>query len=449
MEQNELGTKRIPSLVMKMAFPLIIAQLVNGLYNIVDSMFIAYYSSDGLTAVSLCYPVQMIIVAIACGTGVGVNSLLSRFLGEKEKNKANLVAMHGLFLALCNGIVFAVVGYGCAKQFLSYFSDNQSIINMGVSYMRICTLFSFGVFVQITYERIMQSTGNTVYNMIIQSVGAIINIILDPVFIFGYFGLPSLGVTGAAIATVTGQIIAMLLGIIITQTRIKEIELSFQDWKLHKNILKQIYRVGFPAIVMQSIMSFMTVFMNVILIPFSTLAVTVFSIYYKLQQFIFMAVSGMTNALIPIIAYNYGADHKKRIREAIGFSLLLSAGIMLLGTVAFEMFPVELLYLFDAQENMLSIGIPALRIISISFVFAGISMVICAIFQAIDQANDSLFITLLRQLIILLPLTWLFGQTFGLNMCWWAFPITELICAIISLYRLKMIQKQKICIDHL
>lgn len=320
---------------------------------------------------------------------------------------------------------------------------------MGVSYMRICTLFSFGVFVQITYERIMQSTGNTVYNMIIQSVGAIINIILDPIFIFGYFGLPSLGVTGAAIATVTGQIIAMLLGMIITQTRIKEIELRFQDWKLHKNILKQIYRVGFPAIVMQSIMSFMTVFMNVILIPFSTLAVTVFSIYYKLQQFIFMAVSGMTNALIPIIAYNYGANHKKRIREAIGFSLLLSAGIMLLGTVAFEMFPVELLYLFDAQENMLSIGIPALQIISISFVFAGISMVICAIFQAIDQANDSLFITLLRQLIILLPLTWLFGQTFGLNMCWWSFPITEIICAMISLYRLKIIQKQKLSINHL
>lgn len=449
MVENKMGTMNMKKLIVTMSIPVMLSMLIQALYNIVDSMFIAYYSSDGLTAVSLCYPVQMIIVAIACGTGVGVNSLLSRFLGEKEKNKANLVAMHGLFLALCNGIVFAVVGYGCAKQFLSYFSDNQSIINMGVSYMRICTLFSFGVFVQITYERIMQSTGNTVYNMIIQSVGAIINIILDPVFIFGYFGLPSLGVTGAAIATVTGQMIAMLLGIIITQTRIKEIELSFQDWKLHKNILKQIYRVGFPAIVMQSIMSFMTVFMNVILIPFSTLAVTVFSIYYKLQQFIFMAVSGMTNALIPIIAYNYGADHKKRIREAIGFSLLLSAGIMLLGTVAFEMFPVELLYLFDAQENMLSIGIPALRIISISFVFAGISMVICAIFQAIDQANDSLFITLLRQLIILLPLTWLFGQTFGLNMCWWAFPITELICAIISLYRLKMIQKQKICIDHL
>lgn len=442
--ENKMGTMNIKKLIVTMSIPVMLSMLIQALYNIVDSMFIAYYSQEGLTAVSLCYPVQMIIVAVACGTGVGVNSLLSRFLGENEKNKANSVAMHGIVLAICNGIVFAVLGVLLAEKFLMFFSDNEQIIDMGVSYMRICTLFSFGVFVQITYERIMQSTGNTIYNMIIQGAGAIINIVLDPIFIFGYCGMPALGVTGAAIATVSGQIIAMIMGIFITKHKIKEIQLKIHGWKPQKNILKQIYRVGFPAILMQSIMSFMTVFMNVILIPFSALAVTVFSIYYKLQQFIFMAVSGMTNALIPIIAYNYGANHKQRIHEAIRFSLILSTAIMLIGTVIFELFPIELLYLFDAKDNMLSIGIPALRIISISFVFAGISMVTCSVFQAIDQANDSLVITMLRQLIILLPLTWLLGNTFGLNYCWWAFVITELICAVLSLYRLKLIKRQKV-----
>lgn len=447
MTENKMGNMNMKKLIVTMSIPVMLSMLIQALYNIVDSMFIAFYSQEGLTAVSLCYPVQMIMVAVACGTGVGINSLLSRFLGENEKNKANSVAVHGIFLAICNGIVFAVLGLMFAKKFLMFFSNNQQIISMGVSYMRICTLFSFGVFVQITYERIMQSTGNTFYNMVIQGIGAIINIVLDPIFIFGYLGLPALGVTGAAIATVIGQIVAMILGMVITQIKIKEIEINIIGWRPRKNILKQIYRVGFPAILMQSIMSFMTVFMNVILIPFSALAVTVFSIYYKLQQFIFMAVTGMTNALIPIIAYNYGANHKKRIQEAIGFSLILSAGIMLVGTVVFELFPCDLLYLFDAKTNMLNIGIPALQIISISFVFAGISMVICAIFQAIDQANDSLFITLLRQLIILLPLTWILGNVFGLNMCWWSFPITEIICAMISLYRLKIIQKQKISLN--
>ena len=232
---------------------------------------------------------------------------------------------------ICNGIVFALLGVLFAEKFLMFFSNNEQIIDMGVSYMKICTLFSFGVFVQITYERIMQSTGNTFYNMIIQGAGVLINIVLDPIFIFGYFGMPALGVTGAAIATVNGQIIAMIMGIFITQQKIKEIQLKIHEWRPQKTILKQIYRVGFPAILMQSIMSFMTVFMNVILIPFSTLAVTVFSIYYKLQQFIFMAVSGMTNALIPIIAYNYGANHKQKIHEAIRFSLFLSTAIMLVG----------------------------------------------------------------------------------------------------------------------
>ncbi len=444
MEENKMGVMEMKKLLLTMSFPIMISMLVQALYNIVDSMFVARVSETALTAVSLCYPVQMIIVAVACGTGVGVNALLSRYLGEKKYKKANQIALHGIFLAICNWIVFAILGFFFSEAFLRLFSSNEQILEMGVSYMKICTIVSFGVFVQITYERIMQSTGNTIYNMIIQGVGALINIILDPIFIFGYFGIPALGVSGAAIATVIGQIVAMILGIVITQTRIKEVNISIKDWKLDLGMIKNLYKIGFPAILMQSIMSFMTVFMNMILIPYSELAVSVFSIYYKLQQFVFMAVFGMNNALIPIVAYNYGARKRTRILQAIRFSLIISSIIMAVGTIVFEIIPKELLYLFDAKENMLAIGVPSLRIISISFIFAGISMVLCSVFQALGHANKSLYITLLRQLLILIPLTWGLAKLFGLNVGWWSFPITEAICAGISLVLLAVVRKNTI-----
>lgn len=440
MKENKMGTMEMKKLILTMSFPIMISMLVQALYNIVDSMFVARVSETALAAVSLCYPIQMILVAVACGTGVGVNALLSRYLGEKKYNEANQIALHGIFLALCNWAVFAILGIFFSKTFLRLFSSDEQILQMGISYMKICTIFSFGVFIQITYERIMQSTGNTIYNMIIQGVGALINIILDPVFIFGYFGLPAFGVTGAAIATVIGQLIAMIIGIVITQKKIKEIKIHPKECKLNIKVIGKIYRIGFPAILMQSIMSFMTVFMNMILISFSELAVSVFSIYYKLQQFVFMAVLGMNNALIPIISYNYGARKKERILEAIQFSLVISTIIMAIGTIIFQLFPKELLYLFDAKENMLAIGIPALRIISISFIFAGVSMVLCSVFQALGHANQSLYITLLRQLILLIPLTWIIALNFGLNISWFSFIITEIICAIISIIILKNIK---------
>lgn len=444
MEENKMGVMEMKKLLLTMSFPIMISMLVQALYNIVDSMFVARVSETALTAVSLCYPVQMIIVAVACGTGVGVNALLSRYLGEKKYKKANQIALHGIFLAICNWIVFAILGFFFSEAFLRLFSSNEQILEMGVSYMKICTIVSFGVFVQITYERIMQSTGNTIYNMIIQGVGALINIILDPIFIFGYFGIPALGVSGAAIATVIGQIVAMILGIVITQKRIKEVNISIKEWKLDLGMIKNLYKIGFPAILMQSIMSFMTVFMNMILIPYSELAVSVFSIYYKLQQFVFMAVFGMNNALIPIVAYNYGARKRTRILQAIRFSLIISSIIMAVGTIVFEIIPKELLYLFDAKENMLAIGVPSLRIISLSFIFAGISMVLCSVFQALGHANKSLYITLLRQLLILIPLTWGLAKLFGLNVGWWSFPITEAICAGISLVLLVVVRKNTI-----
>lgn len=442
MKENKMGTMEVRRLILTMSLPIMISMLVQALYNIVDSMFVARVSEAALAAVSLCYPIQMIMVAVACGTGVGINALLSRYLGEKKREKASQVAMHGLFCAICNWLVFAVIGLFFSEAFLCLFSDDVQIIMMGISYMQICTICSFGVFVQITYERIMQSTGNTIYNMVIQGVGALINIILDPIFIFGLGPVPALGTAGAAIATVIGQIVAMFLGIIITQKKIREIQLSVRGFHLDGMIMKAMYRIAIPAILMQSIMSFMTVMMNMILAPFSEMAVSVFSIYYKLQQFVFMAVLGMNNALIPILSYNYGANQMERIRESIRFALWMSCVIMAIGTVVFQLFPTQLLYLFDAKEAMLSIGIPALRTISVSFVFAGISMVLCSVFQALGSPNHSLLVTLLRQMVILLPLAYGFSSAFGLDMCWWSFPITEVLCALLSLYLLRSVQKR-------
>lgn len=442
MKENKMGTMEVRRLILTMSLPIMISMLVQALYNIVDSMFVARVSEAALAAVSLCYPIQMIMVAVACGTGVGINALLSRYLGEKKQEKASQVAMHGLFCAICNWLVFAVIGLFFSEAFLRLFSDDVQIIMMGISYMQICTICSFGVFVQITYERIMQSTGNTIYNMVIQGVGALINIILDPIFIFGLGPVPALGTAGAAIATVIGQIVAMFLGIIITQKKIREIQLSVRGFHLDGMIMKVMYRIAIPAILMQSIMSFMTVMMNMILAPFSEMAVSVFSIYYKLQQFVFMAVLGMNNALIPILSYNYGANQMERIREGIRFALWMSCVIMAIGTVVFQLLPTQLLYLFDAKEAMLSIGIPALRTISVSFVFAGISMVLCSVFQALGSPNHSLLVTLLRQMVILLPLAYGFSSAFGLDMCWWSFPITEVLCALLSLYLLRSVQKR-------
>lgn len=404
MKENKMGTMEIKKLIMTMSLPIMISMLVQALYNIVDSMFVARVSDNALAAVSLCYPIQMIIVALACGTAVGLNALLSRYLGQKMQKEANQVALHGILLAVVNWIVFAIIGIFFSEPFLRLFSTDEEILQMGISYMRICTILSFGVFMQITYERIMQSTGNTVYNMIIQGVGALVNILLDPIFIFGMFGMPKLGVTGAAIATVTGQIIAMLMGIIITQKKIKEVQIHFKEFKFHMQMIKDMYRIAIPAILMQSIMSFMTVFMNMILVRFSELAVSAFSIYFKLQQFVFMAVNGMNNALIPIISYNYGAKKQKRIMESIHFSLLIACVIMVVGTMIFQIFPQQLMYLFDAKEEMMSIGVPALRIISLSFIFAGVSLVLSSVFQSVDHANKSLVVTLLRQMVLLLPL---------------------------------------------
>ena len=368
----------IKKLVLNMSFPIVISMVIQALYNIVDSIFVAMISPQALTAVSLCYPVQTIIIAFACGTAVGFNTLLSRFLGEKRYADANNTVMHGMLLSIFNWLLFAMLGILFSNAFLKCYTSDAKILEMGNIYIRICTIFSFGVFIQITYERIMQATGNAIYNMVMQSLGAIANIILDPIFIFGYFGLPALGVTGAAIATVIGQTLGMFCGYLLAKYRVDDLEVKIGNFKFDRSIIINIYRVGIPAIIMQSILSFMTVFMNLILAPFSELSISVFSIYYKLQNFMNMAVLGVSNALIPILSYNFGAKRNDRVKDAVRFSLFLSIGIMIVGTIVFELFPYSLMGLFCSNDQMYVLGIPCLRIISLSFVFAGINMILCS-----------------------------------------------------------------------
>ncbi len=437
---NKMEAMPIEKLVINMSLPIMISMVIQALYNIVDSIFVAMISKEALTAVSLAYPIQTLMVAFACGTGVGFNTLLARFLGEKEIKKANNTLMHGLVLAVLNGVFFAMVGLLFSNAFLKCYSTNQEILSMGNIYIQICTIFSFTVFIQIMFERVMQATGNAIYNMLMQSIGAIANIILDPIFIFGCFGLPAFGVKGAAIATVFGQFLAMLSGYLLTKFKVHELEMKWSNFSFDLSILKRIYQVGIPAICMQSVLSFMTVFMNWILTPFSDVAISVFSVYYKLQNFMNMAILGITNAIIPIISYNYGAKCIDRVKGVIQFSLRLSIGIMFVGMLIFECFPYALMHLFSANQAMYYYGIPALRIISLSFVFAGITMILSASFQALNHANTSLWITLARQLILLLPLTYLLAHQFGLNVGWFSFLITELVCLIVSLklwYKIK------------
>ena len=428
---NKMESMEIKRLVFSMSLPIIISMLVQALYNIVDSIFVAGISQQALLAVSLCYPIQTIMVAIACGLAAGFNTVLAGYLGEKNFKMADATLTHG---------IFAIFGLTCAEWFLHFFTVDTEVIAMGASYIRICTLFSFGVFVQITYERIMQATGNVIYNMILQGAGALINIILDPVLIYGYFGFPQLGVAGAAIATVIGQLAAMGIGILLVRCKVRELHVKLFPVSFSALITRKILVIAIPSMLMQSVLSFMTVFMNMILSAFSAMAISVFSVYYKLQQFVFMAVSGMTNALIPIIAYNHGAKRYDRIIQAADFSLLLAAGIMLCGTILFELFPKELLTMFNADSEMYAIGIPALRIISISFIAAGLTMVICSILQALNLAGASLVLTLLRQMVILLPLTYMLARFVSLSFAWWAFPITEVFtagCALLFYRKVK------------
>lgn len=438
-----METMGVRRLVLSMSVPIAAAMLLSAFYNVVDSAFVANYSDKALLAVSLCYPVQTVMIAVACGTAAGFNTVLSQSLGSGNMEKARQTFLHGILLSLFNWIVFALFGIFASKAFMSWFTQDPQVIAMGSVYLEICCLFSFAIFVEITYERILQAAADAMGNLIMQGAGAIINILLDPIFIFGFFGLPALGVAGAAIATILGQIIAMLIGMwLVKRRKIEFAQVPLSEFYFSWDLIKEIYAVGIPSILMQSIASLMALCMNVLLGQFSETAISAFGVISRLQQLIFMIVLGITNALIPITAYNYGAGLKKRILQIVHFSLLLSTLVMTAGMIAFEIFPEQLFSIFNSGPEMLAIGVPALRIISLSFVFAGISMILGSVFQAVGSAMDSLIVTLLRQLILLLPLVYVLALCFGTGICWWGFVISEAFCAGLSLFFWKRIRSR-------
>ena len=438
-QENKMGVMPIPKLLISMSLPMIVSMLVQALYNIVDSMFVAQLNEDALTAVSLAFPIQNLMIAVAAGTGVGINALLSKSLGEKKYETANKIAQNGILLAVLSSIVFAIIGIFGSRAFFAVQTDDVQIIEYGVEYMSVISIVSIGVFLQVTFERLLQSTGKTIFNMITQGTGAIINIILDPILIFGWFGLPKMGVTGAAVATVIGQVIAALLGWLFNQKFNKEIHVSFKGFKPCKETIGNIYKIGVPSIIMQSIGSLTTFGMNNILLMFSSTAATVFGVYFKLQSFVFMPVFGLTNGMIPIVAYNYGARNKNRIYQTIKLSVALAVGIMLLGLAVFQLYPQTLLGLFEASENMLAIGVPALRTISLSFVFAGFCIVISSVFQALGNGVYSLIMSVARQIVVILPIAFIFAKLFGLDMVWYSYPIAEIVSVIICIVLLQRI----------
>ena len=443
-QENKMGTMPVNRLLITMSLPMIISMLVQALYNVVDSIFVSMINQAALTAVSMAFPIQNLLIAVAAGTCVGVNALLSRSLGEKNREAANLAACNGVFLAVLNYLFFALFGIFGARLFFESQTDNPVIIEYGVQYLQIICIFSFGLFGEVVFERIMQSTGQTFYCMITQGTGAIFNIIMDPVLIFGLAGFPAMGIQGAAAATVAGQIIAMCLAVVINHRKNPEVRLTFRGFKPHGRTIAIIYQVGLPSIIMQSISSVMTFGMNKILITFSETAVAVFGVYFKLQSFIFMPVFGLNNGMIPIVAYNYGARSKKRIMDTIWLSIGIAVSIMLIGLAVFQLKPDVMLMLFQADEQMLAVGIPALRAISLSFIFAGYCIILGSVFQALGNGVYSLLVSVARQLLCILPLAYFFAVEFGLQAVWYAIPLAELTSTTLSTILFRVIYVKKI-----
>ena len=442
--ENKMGTMPVNKLLVSMSLPMIASMLVQALYNVVDSVFVAQISENALTAVSLAFPIQSLMIAVSSGTCVGINALLSRSLGEKRQKEANLSAVNGVFLAFVSYLVFALMGIFGSHLFFASQTENREIVEFGTQYLTICLIFSFGIFMEMTFERIMQSTGRTIYSMVTQGTGAIINIILDPIMIFGLFGFPRLGIGGAAFARVRGQILAMILAVWFNHNKNRDVQLSFKGFKPDGRIIAKIYEVGVPSIVMQSIVSIMTFGMNKILIMFSETAVSVLGIYFKLQSFIFMPIFGLNNGVIPIVAYNYGAGHKKRIMDTIKLSTFIAVGIMLIGLIIFQVFPEGLLKLFNASDHMLEVGVPALRIISTSFLFAGYCIILGSVFQALGNGVYSLIVSVARQLLCILPLAYVFARVAGLHAVWYSFPLAELISVTLTTILFRRIYVKKL-----
>lgn len=441
--ENKMGVMPEGKLLINMSLPMMISMLVQALYNIVDSIFVSRISENALTAVSLAFPLQSLMIAIGAGTGVGVNALISRSLGAKDPKGANDVAKNGIFVYICSYLFIVLLGLTAVRPFyhMQTKAGQEEILELGVTYLTTVMVFSFGIFMQFIFERILQATGRTFLTMISQATGAIINIILDPILIFGMFGLPKMGILGAAVATVFGQICAGLMALVYNLKKNTDIELNFKGFRPSKKIIGNIYQIGVPSIIMQSIGSIMNTGFNLILMNITSTATAVFGVYYKLQSFFFMPVFGLNNGLIPILGYNFGARNKKRMLNTLKYAYLIALGFMLFGFACFMLIPGKLLLLFDASEEMLALGIPALRIIGIHYLLAWFCIVTGSLFQAVGKAMYSLYVSVCRQLLVLLPAAYILAKIGGLPLIWASFPIAEGMSLLISVICLKSTMK--------
>ena len=436
MEGNKLGTMPISKLIWNMSLPIIVSMLVQALYNIVDSVFVSRICEQALTAVSLAFPAQNLMIGLATGTAVGVNALMGRALGAGERERANHIATNGVFLAGVSFAICAILAAFFARMFFAAQTSIDYIVDNGATYLRICCCASLGLFAEIMFERLLQSTGRSILSMYTQGLGAIVNIILDPICIF----VLNMGVAGAAVATVIGQFCGCALALYFNLKKNHDIRLHFKGFRPHWKIIGQIYAIGLPSVVMVAIGSVMTFCMNKILIAYHSpkeTAATAFGIYFKLNSFIFMPIFGLNNGVVSIIAYNYGAQHRRRMTETIKRSTIYASCIMLLGMSIFLSIPGTLLKIFDATDTLLAVGVPALRIISLSFCMAGASIALTSAFQALGKSLYSMIISIIRQLVFLVPLAYIlarYGAGIGNNdLVWWSYPIAEIAALTVSL----------------
>ncbi len=441
MAENKMGVMPVKKLLVSMSLPMMASMLVQALYNIVDSIFVSRISENALTAVSMAFPLQTLMIALAGGTCVGINAILSRALGEKDFAKADKTAENGIFLALLSYLLFLVIGLTVVGPFYRSQTQDAEIIAYGEQYLTIILTFSFGIFGQFIFERLLISTGRTMLSMITQGTGAIINLILDPILIFGLLGAPRMGIRGAAAATVAGQIIAAVIACVLNVKKNKEINIRLKGFRPDGAMIAQIYRIGVPSIIMQSIGSLMVYIMNKVLIGFSSTAVAVFGVYFKLQSFIFMPIFGLNNGLIPIVAYNYGAGKRDRMMKTWRFAWVLATVIMLFGVIAFEVFPTPLLRIFDASDEMLAIGRVALRVIGVHFPVAAYCIVTGSMFQALGTSVYSMITSIMRQIVVLIPAAILLAQLGNVDYVWWSFPIAEVMSAAATTFFFNRIYK--------
>ncbi len=442
-KENKMGVMPMNKLLLNMSIPMMASMIVQAMYNIVDSIYVSRIHEDALTALNLCFPIQMLVMAFGNGMATGVNALVSRALGEKQKDKADRIAMNGVFLSLASAALFLLFGIFLVKPYFAMQNTNtQQIKDFGMQYLSINCCLSIALYMQIIFERLLQSTGKTFFSMITQGIGAITNIILDPILIFGLLGAPKLGVRGAAIATVFGQLLAATLGLIFNIAVNKEITLKLKNLKPDFKLIGNIYSIGFPSIIMMAIGSIMNTGMNQILLGFSDTADAVFGAYYKLQSFFFMPVFGLNGSIVPIIGYNFGAGKRKRLISAVKLGILYSEVLMVAGLLVFVIIPDKLLLIFDPSAEMLAMGSVALRIIGIHFPIAAVCIVLGTVFQALNHGMYSMWVSIIRQLVALLPAAFLLSLTGNVDMVWFAFPIAELFSLLMTtIFYMKVYKK--------